>query len=101
MIELQPKQWTEFTKQHGVHYVYFYTPLCGTCQLATKMLKVVGEALDVNIFSCNLNFIPEKARQYEIESVPCLTIWRDGTIIEKIYAFHSVQHLYEIIKRYE
>jgi hypothetical protein len=80
-------------------FLYLYTPLCGTCQVAGKMIEVVTQLLpELQWGKCNLNFIPEYALSWEIESVPCLIIFRNQVIYEKIYAFRSVPYLYEKIK---
>lgn len=83
-------------KKSGV--LYFYTPLCGTCQVASKMLRVAAEIVHIEMGMMNLNFHPELGINMEIESVPCLLLIKDGTIKEKIYAFHSVPFLLEKIK---
>lgn len=75
--------------------VYFYTPLCGTCQLASKMLRVAAEMIPFEIGKINLNFYPDLAIRMEIESVPCLVLLKNGSITDKIYAFHSVPFLLE------
>lgn len=101
------EEWTQddFLKkltdqQQGV--LFLYTPFCGTCQLAERMLLIVKELLPGFPFGkANLNFAPELARQFKIESVPCLLIFKRGKIAEKIYAFHSVSHLYERLKEYD
>lgn len=101
MIEIKPEQWSQYLKTDGVKLIYFYTPMCGTCQLASKMVEVVNAAIPtIQITKCNLNYFPTVAIEHEIESVPCLTIWRDGQIVEKIYAFKSVPYLYDIVNRY-
>ncbi|MDM5157114.1 thioredoxin family protein [Bacillus sp. DX1.1] len=75
--------------------LYVYTPMCGTCQLAKKMLTVVEAAIsDLKIGMLDLNYAPYLAREYAIESVPCLLVFEQGILIKKIYAFHSVEYLY-------
>ncbi|WP_153732085.1 thioredoxin family protein [Sporosarcina obsidiansis] len=73
---------------------YLYTPMCGTCAVASKMLLVI-EALrpDLPMGKADLNYVEQLAVEYEIESVPCLLIHRAGQPIEKIYAFQSVPYL--------
>jgi thiol-disulfide isomerase/thioredoxin len=101
MNEIKTEQWSQYLNRDGVQFIYFYTPLCGTCQLASKMLEVVNETIPrLQIHKCNLNYFPAIAAEYEIESVPCLTIWQDGMIVEKIYAFKSVPYLFEIVNSY-
>jgi thioredoxin-like negative regulator of GroEL len=89
---------SSFLKNHSSGLIYFYTPLCGTCQVASRMLQVIENMVDVKIGKVNLNFHPEMAEQFEIESVPCLILIKDGDVIDQIYAFQSVPFLYEKIK---
>lgn len=75
--------------------LYAYTPMCGTCQLAKKMLTVVEVALPhLEIGMLNVNYAPHFAREYQIESVPCLLIFEKNQLVKKIYAFQSVEYLY-------
>lgn len=88
-------------KQEDSFILYLYTPLCGTCQVAGKMVEVVSELLPtLSWVKMDLNYIPELAENWEIENVPCLLIMNKGTIEERFYAFHSVPYLYEKIKNY-
>ncbi len=48
----------------------------------------------------NLNFYPDIANNFAIESVPSLIIVKDGQVVETIYAFHSVPYLLEKIKHH-
>ncbi|ETI66093.1 thioredoxin family protein [Neobacillus vireti] len=80
--------------------LYFYTPLCGTCQVASRMLVVLEELVKVNMGKMNLNFYPDIAANFGIESVPCLLIVQKGKVKETIYAFHSVPYLLEKTKQY-
>jgi thioredoxin-like negative regulator of GroEL len=89
---------SSFLKNHSSGLIYFYTPLCGTCQVASRMLQVIENMVDVKIGKLNLNFYPEMAKQFEIESVPCLLLIKNGELIDQIYAFQSVPFLYEKIK---
>jgi thioredoxin 1 len=77
-------------------FIYLYTPLCGTCQTASKILTVLEELIkDLPFIKSNLNYAPNLALSYSMESVPCLLVIKEGTVLEKIYAFHSVPYLYE------
>jgi thioredoxin-like negative regulator of GroEL len=91
---------SSFLNNHSSGLIYFYTPLCGTCQVASRMLEVIEKMVDVTLGKMNLNFYPVLAEKFEIESVPCLLFIKDGKVVEMIYAFHSVPFLYEKIKQY-
>ncbi|KGR91635.1 thioredoxin [Ureibacillus massiliensis 4400831 = CIP 108448 = CCUG 49529] len=100
MEEWNRNQWEQAIKNHNKVAFYLYTPMCGTCAVATKMLEVVENVVtDVPIGKANINFLEEIANEYRIESVPCLLISENGEIAEKIYAFQSVQNVYEKLKK--
>ena len=84
-----------------VSLIYLYTPLCGTCQVAGKMLAVINELLpSLLIGKIDLNYMPDLAEKWEIESVPCLLIFKMGRLEEKVYAFQSVPFLLNKIKSF-
>jgi thioredoxin 1 len=98
------KEWTKeqietFLDEKKTGYVYFYTPMCGTCQVAGKMLTVIEQLLPETISGkADLNYHPSMAERFEIESVPCLIVLNKGNVHEKVYAFQSVPYLYEKLK---
>ena len=78
-----------------------YTPTCGTCHVAKKMLEVVKAAKqDLVITMINLNYNANLAEELEIMSVPCIIIYKNGEFVEKIYAFEYVPYLYKKITSY-
>jgi thioredoxin 1 len=97
------KNWTSaefaaFLEGGGTGLAYFYTPLCGTCQVASRMLEVVSSLFpDLEIGKTDLNYAPDIAEAYEIMSVPCLFLVKEGKVAESIYAFQSVPYLLEKI----
>ncbi|MFC3210360.1 thioredoxin family protein [Planomicrobium okeanokoites] len=99
MKEWNHKEWSKAKNTNKLAAYYLYTPMCGTCQLASKMLEVVVAAMpDLPIGKANLNYVQEIASLYEVESVPCLLITENGKLKEKVYAFHSVPYIYEKLK---
>ena len=100
MNEWSRDELSSFISNHSSGLVYFYTPLCGTCQVASRMLNIIEQIVEVKIGKMNLNFYPDLAKNFAIESVPCLLFIKNGLIVETIYAFHSVPYLLEKIKQY-
>lgn len=98
------EEWLQLDLENNIEkedavFLYFYTPFCGTCQVAGRMLEIVSGMLpELNWGKCNLNYLPQYALEWKIESVPCLVILRNGSIAEKIYAFQSVPFLYDKIR---
>jgi thiol-disulfide isomerase/thioredoxin len=101
MDSLTLAQIDQLIEQEDMACVYLYTPLCGTCQLASRMLEIVKELFpDIKFCKADVNYMPERAVLWNIESVPCLLIFRNKELERKIYAFHSVPYLYETIKSF-
>jgi thiol-disulfide isomerase/thioredoxin len=97
------KEWTReelisFIESESPGIVYFYTPLCGTCQVASRMLEIIREMVNVEIGKMNLNYYPDFAKGFAVESVPCLLFVKNGEVLEMVYAVHSVPYLLEKIK---
>ena len=92
------EQWETAVNDSPCTLLYLYTPICGTCAVASKMMEVVSiMKSDVPMGKADLNYVQDIAMDYEIESVPCLVLTKDGVITNKIYAFQSVPYLLEII----
>ena len=100
MEEWSTEQW-EAAKQSGEKTAfYLYTPMCGTCAVASKMLSVIEQLLpQLQIGKANINFLEQIAYEHQIESVPCLLVTDGGKVTDKIYAFQSVPFLYELLKK--
>lgn len=99
MQEWSRKMISEALAGDQVSLIYLYTPLCGTCQVAGKMMTVIKELLpNLRIGKTDLNYMPDVAEKWEIESVPCLLIFKNGMLEEKVYAFQSVPYLLNKIK---
>lgn len=97
------EEWTReelisFIENKSSGIVYFYTPLCGTCQVASRMLEIIREMVNVDLGKMNLNYHSDFAKGFAVESVPCLLFIKNGQVVEMVYAFHSVPYLYEKIK---
>lgn len=76
--------------------LFLFTPLCGTCKVARRMLDVVAEMRpEFPIFSVDANFVPDRLQAWHIQSVPALVYFRhENADIEVQYAFSDVTSLY-------
>jgi len=100
MEEWSKEQWVAAVQSGERAAFYLYTPMCGTCAVASKMMMIVEQLLPkLQIGKANLNIVEEIALDYEIESVPCLLVCDGGKVTEKVYAFQSVPFLYELLKK--
>lgn len=81
--------------------LYVYTPLCGTCQAAGRMLKVAEYLLpDDILYQANIADIQKIVYQYQIKSVPALLLFSgEKELPSHIYKMESAQHLLNQIRR--
>lgn len=92
------EEWEITNKQSETVLLYLFTPMCGTCAVASKMMNVIEVMKpDLIIGKADLNYLGDLAIDYEIESVPCLVITKAGVVQEKVYAFQSVPDLLMMI----
>ncbi|CAM3524411.1 thioredoxin family protein [Marinicrinis lubricantis] len=95
--EIELFQFEQLLKQQGNHAVMCYTPFCGTCKVALRMLEVVGHLhSSMSMHRLNVNLHPKWCEAWEIRSVPCLLIFQDGQLLTKEYAVRSVDYLHQL-----
>lgn len=81
-------------KKNKVRIIYCYTPLCGTCLLASQLLeKWEMETSTISIHKLNLNMNRQIASLWKIKSVPYVIVFVDGVKVHDFYAFYSYEHI--------
>jgi thioredoxin 1 len=80
--------------------LYVYTPFCGTCKLAKRMLDIFIQTYGGNtsILQVNIQYIPKFREQLQISSVPALFLFENGQIKNVTYAFHSIAELVDVLQ---
>lgn len=81
--------------------IFIYTPLCGTCAAARRMLEIAEHLLPADIlFEMNIHDIPELVQQFQISSVPAVMIFDGEQDVPKmVYRMSSVEHLLNEIRK--
>ncbi|WP_068613507.1 thioredoxin family protein [Paenibacillus tuaregi] len=81
--------------------VYFYTGLCGTCQLGERMLEIaLVAAPSIRVYKININYAPLLRDKWKISSVPALVLLEHGAPVQTEYAMRSVDHLYTLLTKH-
>lgn len=82
-------------------FVMFYTPLCGTCKLALRMLDIALAAdPTLAVYRCNLNTSPELARRWRIGSVPALACIARREAVDVLYRMESVDRMFSWLQQH-
>ncbi|MDO7904929.1 thioredoxin family protein [Paenibacillus sp. JX-17] len=100
MIELEARELKRMIWEGYRLALFVYTPMCGTCAAARRMLEVAEQLVPENtLYSVNINRIPEQVQEYRISSVPALLLF-DGEAAEPkaVYKMGSVEHLLNEIR---
>ncbi len=79
-------------------FLFVYTPFCGTCAAARKMLDILKVMRpELPLYAANVNFLPKLVQAWEISSVPCLLRLRGKEPAVRLYAMQSIDHLFRFL----
>ncbi|RPF50354.1 thioredoxin family protein [Aquisalibacillus elongatus] len=94
MIEINRENAQFLIKKKDYHIVFVNSPFCGTCKVAGRMLEYIEETMgDKKFYELNATLAPDLMQQYEITSVPCLIVFKNGEPVDRMYTFHSVPYV--------
>jgi len=100
--ELEGRDWRSKLREEigdGRAALLVFTPFCGTCKVAERMLEVV-QATDrsIQLYKININYAPELRDEWRISSVPCLAVLEGGVPVQFEYTMRSADHLYSLLR---
>lgn len=96
MIEVTEKMidWHFLNKKQSIRIYFCYTPLCGTCKLAKKMLEHWStNHSDTSIHAVNINVNRNLAMKWKIKSVPYVVVFVNGMKAHEFYKFQSIENI--------
>jgi thioredoxin 1 len=77
----------------------FNADWCGPCQMLKPVLEVVAsEKTDVDFYSVNVDQNDELSRQFNVSSVPCLVVFKNGKEIKRSIGMMSKRNILELIE---
>lgn len=93
------KDYLPMSLPDGDYAIFGYTPMCGTCKMAERLLDIAVQIRPLPVVKIDLNFVPDFTQAYQLMSVPVLMIIKDESVVETVYRFESVTNIYEIINK--
>ena len=69
----------------GISVIDFWAPWCGPCRAMAPVLESVSEQMpEINFAKVNVEEHQNIGRKYEISSIPCFIVFKDGKEIGRI-----------------
>ncbi len=91
----------EVLKNSKMVVVDFFATWCGPCQMLMPVLEEISkERDDFDIIEIDVDKAQDLAMQYDIEAVPTMIIFKNGTAIDRISGYYAKDELEEELKRY-
>lgn len=85
----------------GVALVDFWAPWCGPCQMLGPIIDdLVGEFDGAKICKVNVDEQGALAQEYEIMSIPCVHIFKNGEIVETLIGAQAKETYREAIQKH-
>ena len=89
----------EVSKSNENVLVDFYANWCGPCRMLRPVLESVAkENKDIKILSIDVDEAENLAREYEVISIPCLILFKDGKEVNRSVGLKSIDDIESMIK---
>ncbi len=82
--------------------VDFYADWCGPCRMLAPVMETLAEDFEgkAQFVKINVDDNPELARRFSIMSIPCVMVFKGGTIAGKNVGFGAKAAMKEFIEKY-
>ena len=85
----------------GLVLVDFYADWCGPCKMLTPVLEALAtEIKDAKIVKVNIDHARGLAVDFNVSSIPNLTLLKDGEVVYQDVGFKPKERLIELIDSY-
>ncbi|MCR8641352.1 thioredoxin family protein [Paenibacillus sp. N1-5-1-14] len=79
--------------------LFLFSPLCGTCQVTHRMLDIVLQMEpELPVYKGNLNLMSQLSDVWQITSIPCIVILKNGNLVTKFTRMESVERLLSALR---
>lgn len=101
MKELNKNNFKEnVTESKGLVLVDFSAVWCGPCKMQAPILEELEGEVDFPIYSIDIDKDPEIAGMYNVNAVPTLMIFKDGSLKETMVGFQAKEVIEEKLSKY-
>jgi thioredoxin 1 len=82
---------TEVLQSPGYILVDFWAEWCGPCRMLAPVLEKLSTqyAGKLNVLKLDTDANPESAQKYQITSIPCCILFKDGQEVKRFVGFRN------------
>ncbi|MBR4236506.1 MAG: thioredoxin [Clostridia bacterium] len=87
--KINAQQFETEAKNSAVAVVDFSATWCGPCKMLAPVLEKVSAQFDgkVDFYNVDVDDAPELAGEYNVNSVPCLILMKNGKLVSQSVGF--------------
>jgi len=83
----------------GTALVDFWAPWCGPCTMLSPIIdEIEAEIKDLKVAKVNVDENSDLASKFNISSIPCVLIFKDGRLIDTLIGFRQKREYLNAIK---
>ncbi len=87
-------------KSPKVVLVDFFADWCGPCKMLAPVLDELSTSNpEIDFFKINVDENQDIANAFEISSIPCLILFKDGEEVDRAVGFRNKQQLQEFLNK--
>ena len=76
----------------------FNADWCGPCKMLKPIVDEISEREDVKVVSINIDDEDELAEDYEVYSIPCVVVFKNGKEVARSVGFKSKEEIEALLE---
>jgi thioredoxin 1 len=79
--------------------VDFWAPWCGPCKMLSPIIEEISSEYNgkAKVFKVNSDENAELSKRFQITSIPCLILFKNGEVFQRIVGFRAKSDIKKII----
>ena len=82
----------------GIVLVDIFATWCGPCKMLAPELEALSKEVDIKIVKVDVDENEEIATKYQVQAIPTLLLFKDGSVVKRTMGYKNKQALLEFIK---